>query len=352
MDTDTYKIDLLCLDQTGPYNGKMPNCSVIPQDTVWLHLMKFGKNLNLINNSITYLYKALNKISGIFTRKNLIQRKIKQLGEKLSDKYDVTVAYSEGIAAQIAVGIRCPNKLVWIHNDYSFDCARGDKGTSFENFNTIVCVSDATKKSFINTFPHLKDKTFTVYNIINDDFILGSSNEFIPTEYDNHNFNIISVGRICYQKNFTIIPEILCKIDKEIRNKIKWYIVGDGPENELNLLKDKIIDYNVSDCCILIGRKDNPYPYIKYANLFVLTSRYESYPTVINEALVLGTPILSIDIPPAHEMIDDSRIFSKDLLPDAIKNEFIGSTLQEKYARSYRNHNDTVLSKLYSLFKL
>lgn len=85
--------------------------------------------------------------------------------------------------------------------------------------------------------------------------------------------------------------------------QFKWYIVGDGEER--STVERAIARYNVSDCVILLGAKDNPFPYMKQADLFVLTSAWESYGMVVTEALILGTPVVAGDYPALHEILDD-----------------------------------------------
>lgn len=274
-----------------------------------------------------------------------MERRISLLAKSVSDKYDTVIAYSEGIAAQTAALIKCKKRLVWIHNDYAFDCARGDKGTDFKLFDKIICVSKATQLSFSKVFPSLTKRLATIYNIINSDFIIQSSQSFYPQEFDSQYYNIVSVGRISYQKNFNIIPEIIASLPNETRKKVRWYILGSGSSIETESLRSCISHNNVIDNCILLGARDNPYPYIKNANLFVLTSRYESYPTVINEALVLGTPIISIDIPPIHEMLDDNCIFSFDTISNAINKTINGLYSPVTVWDGVKNHNKDVLSQ-------
>ena len=322
IDNRRFEVDLLCLHQDGPYEGQMRNCHVIEQDAILYHLLSFSKDLSPISDFKTICYKLIDRCFSAVTNKSWLNRRIEFICDKLSGKYDVVVAYSEGIAAQIASKISCKKRIVWIHNDYAYECARGDKGTSFECFDKIVCVSHATHRSFENIFPELKAKICTIYNVINDEFICRSATCGDANEIIDRYYNIISVGRVCYQKNFIIIPEIISSLPESIRHQIRWYICGSGPEEEVEALKSKIYELGVSDACILLGAKDNPYPYIAKADLFVLTSVYESYPTVINEALVLGTPVISVDIPPVHEMLTDDKIFPLESMATAIANEF------------------------------
>ena len=204
----------------------MQNCNVLPRIKSFEYLLTFTKSLNPIKHPLTVVYKLAEKVLSYLFGFNLLNYHIAKIGKQLSGKYDTVIAYSEGIAAQITIKIQTPCKIVWIHNDYGFECARGDKGTSFDEFSHIVCVSDATKQSFIAKYPQYAGKTITIYNIINDGFITESSTEFKAAEFSSNDFNIISIGRICYQKNFDIIPSIFSKLPKEIQATSKWYIIG------------------------------------------------------------------------------------------------------------------------------
>ena len=308
IDLKGISIDVCCLHQDGPYKDKLPNCTILPQDKALLHLLSFSKGNKNIK---TIFYKIIDRGLRQVSSKGLINKRLDNIAKKLSNKYNAVIAYSEGIAAQLAEKISTPKRFVWIHNDYAFDCARGDVGTSFENFNKIITVSKATQESFNKVLPQFSDKTLTIYNFINQIYIEKSADAYIPDEFSPDFFNIVSVGRICYQKNFIAIPRIISELSPEIRSKIRWYIIGGGPKEEVSLLKEEIKKRKVDDNIILLGSIDNPYPYLKRADLFVLTSNYESYPTVINEALVLETPILAADIPPVHEMLKDEQCISE-----------------------------------------
>lgn len=134
--------------------------------------------------------------------------------------------------------------------------------------------------------------------------------------------------------------------------QFKWYIIGNGPKEEVQLVIDNITKYNVENEVILLGERDNPYNYLKHSDLFVLTSLYESYPTVINEARVLGVPIVSVNIPPAYEMLNDHEAIITPL-------ENIASAIQELYHNKglynslksvpFNNKNAEILNAFYQL---
>lgn len=348
-DSREYKIDLLCLHQGGPYKGKMKNCVVLPQDKYLFHLLTFTDNINWRKNIKTFTLKSVNKLLGIITTIDLIHRRLNIIAKSLCNRYDCVVAYNEGIAAHVAQRISTPKKIVWIHNDYQFECARNNEGTDFGKFDNIISVSEASKISFNNTLPNYADKTSTIYNFINDAFIKESAKEAKPDIFDDRFFNIISVGRISYQKNFTIIPKILSQIPQDKRKNIRWYILGAGSVAATNNLKQEISKYDVSDSCILLGQKNNPYIYIKHADLFALTSVYESYPTVINEAKVLECPILSVDIPPAYEMLPKHCIAPLGEFPSKIV-DLMNNNSNNICKIDTTKHNRDVSEKLRKLF--
>ena len=150
----------------------------------------------------------------------------------------------------------------------------------------------------------MADNTTTIYNLINyQDIKLSAKEKIEDVNFTNDCFSIMSIGRISYQKQFTIIPDIAKQIADKF--KFKWYIIGDGPER-CNLER-KIKEYDLVETVILLGKQDNPYKYLAKVDLYALTSIYESYPTVINEALVLNIPIISNNIPSIHEMIDGTQ---------------------------------------------
>lgn len=346
LDTSKYDVDLLCMHQLGPYNGKMPNCNVLKQDNILYHLLQFRKDYN--NNPITYFYKLINSIFYKLTKKNLITIQLQKIAKRLSYKYDTVVAYSGGISSELAQFINGAKRIIWIHNDYAFEPARDDQKTDFSKFDKIVCVSESAKKSFKKIYPNFVDKTVSIYNLINDQFIRESSNENINDPFDKNFFNIISVGRICWQKNFKVIPTIIGSMPQDIRNHIRWYIIGNGSDIATSELFNEIKKYHVEKQCIPIGPKSNPYPYIKSANLYVLTSIHESFCLVIHESLALGTPVISVPIPVVAELLGNDIIHSIEDMSDAIIH-YIKNESLFYIPKDYNSHNRQVLNRIESI---
>lgn len=204
---------------------------------------------------------------------------------------------------------------MWVHNDYRYDAQAGG-GTDFSLFDRIVCVSECTRKSFVEVLPRFAEKTMTLHNVMNLEFIREQAREPIEDgAFLTDKPVVLSIGRVCYQKNFVVIPKVASELAKVM--DFRWYILGSGPEAEVKLVRDEIEKWGVGDKVILLGPCNNPYKYLAKASVFVMTSNYESYPTVINEALILNVPVVSNDIPSAHEMLTTGKASDIENLADA-----------------------------------
>ncbi|MDE6766970.1 MAG: glycosyltransferase, partial [Eubacterium sp.] len=108
------------------------------------------------------------------------------------------------------------------------------------------------------------------------------------------------IGRFCDAKNFDNVPEI-ASIIKAKNIDFKWYIIGFG--NDELLIKSKIKEFKMEDTVIILGKKDNPYPYIKACDIYVQPSRYEGKAVTVCEALILNKPVVITAYPTANSQI-------------------------------------------------
>ncbi|MEH6892453.1 glycosyltransferase [Bacillus sp. JJ864] len=115
---------------------------------------------------------------------------------------------------------------------------------------------------------------------------------------------ILTVGRITSQKGQDIIPHILMKLKSKGYN-IRWYCIGDG-ESRLKL-GSMIKKYDLAEYLVLLGTKNNPYPYIKQCDIYVQPSRHEGYCISLAEARALNKPIVTTDFVGAREQIENGQ---------------------------------------------
>ena len=223
----------------------------------------------------------------------------------------------------------------------------------------IVSVSDSCKEAFDNKYPNLKNKSIVIENILTKDFVINQSNEInVNSEMKllKEGVNICSIGRFSEQKNFDNIPNICRKII-ESGYKVKWYIIGYGSEEEK--IRKKIKKENMMDNVIILGKKENPYPYIKACDIYIQPSRYEGKAVTVREAQMLNKPVIITNFLTAKSQLEDG--FDGIIVPmdnekcaegiiSLIKNERLRDELIEN-TKLVDYSNSKEIYKIYKLIK-
>ena len=192
---------------------------------------------------------------------------------------------------------RNTKKIAWIHNDiskvYGNDLKAKLKLTIdkriYNKYEKLIFVSKDNKEVFDIRYPNMKPTEEVIYNYIDSQKVIEKAKEKIDFSFDNKQMNFLTVARLVEQKGI----DRLIRIHKElIANHFnnKFYIIGDGPEREK--LEKLIKDEHLQETFFLLGAKENPYPYIKQANMFCLLSKFEGYGMVLEEAKILNKPII------------------------------------------------------------
>jgi glycosyltransferase involved in cell wall biosynthesis len=196
----------------------------------------------------------------------------------------------------------------------------------------IVFVSEVAKDSFNQLFSirqNIRQKV--IYNPIDTVEIMRQSMEF---DVIKNKFIVLGVGRLSEQKRFDRFIDV-AKILSDKKLDMEFWILGMGML-EANL-KEKVNQLNLKDSVVFKGFVDNPYPYIKSADVFLLTSDAEGYPTVVCESLVLGKPIVMTEVSGARELLGNSEygIITKDMVPETIATEIEKLYLDKNLYHSY-----------------
>lgn len=192
----------------------------------------------------------------------------------------------------VAKKVRAKKKIAWIHTDYSrVQVNISSELTMWNAYDYIVSISQSVSKSFLQVFPSLTSKILLIENILPYSLILDQSREHLIVQKDKY-IHLLSVGRYCTAKNFDNIPDICSRLIQQ-GFKIRWYIIGFGGDEPL--IQQKISDAHMQDHVILLGKKANPYPYIKACDLYVQPSRYEGKCVSVIEAQILAKPVVITD---------------------------------------------------------
>jgi hypothetical protein len=191
----------------------------------------------------------------------------------------------------------------WIHTDYtalSFD--RTAELVMWEGYDVICGVSEQASKSFQTAFPELEGKVQTVENILPKELICKQAEESQNDMPSKGSLALLSVGRFCDAKNFDNVPDICCRLVADGLD-VKWYLIGYGGDEPL--IRQKIDDAGMQERVIILGKKDNPYPYMRACDLYVQPSRYEGKAVTVREAQLLGKPVIITDYATSGSQLED-----------------------------------------------
>ena len=277
---------------------------------------------------------------------------------KMDKEYDVAISYLWPHYF-IAEKVKAKSKIAWIHTDYSTIETDIDMDLRMWNkFDYIMAVSEECKNVFLKKYPSLKDKIKVIENITSPEFIRKMAEEDIEEKIKNDNsFKLVSVARLSYAKGIDNAVRALKILHDRGLTNIKWYVVGYGGDEDI--IKNLIKENKLEDSFILLGKKINPYPYIKMADIYVQPSRYEGKAVTVVEAQILGKPIIITNYATADSQIRkdiDGYIceLSVEGIADGVEKLYKSKWIKENLAYRCRNSNyknNYELEKLYLLFK-
>ncbi len=352
LDKTKYDITVLCMTGIGSMKNMYNDIKQIPTSLTLSSLThtswKYEKNI------FKKLYSGIiRKISKkIKIKENILKKQARKI---TSLNFDTVIACQEAICTEFVSYIECNNKIAWVRCDYSRYIKNKNiiiEEQTYSRYNTIVCVSNLTSKGFKVVYPQYAEKTIAINNPQSEEYIINQSfNNDNDTSFIKRGFTIISIGRIDQIKRFTKIPSIASFL---ISNNIdfKWYIIGDGSEEEKEQIKQNIIKENVEEHVVCLGLKTNPHYYIKNADLLVSLSISEACPRVINEAKILHVPVVCTNFDTAKEYIDNMKngIISpideiKYSILEILQNDKLKNNIKANISKFHFDNND-IMSKI------
>ena len=315
--SDDYDIDLFMYYPEGPLKNRVPNNVTLLKPS-W-SVQALGMTLKQCLRYGSLKQKVFRVFATVWTKlfTNDLPISIAVWHQKFLGEYDVVVAYHHEVgiktvtAGFIKVMLGCAKakkSISWIHNDSASYQIKADEQNNekwYKNVDQIVAVSEAVKKSFILVHPLLADKTTTLGNFLSAKTIVKKSNEIPKILFSGADFYCFSASRLVQIKGIERAIEAIADILKN-NKRIKWYIAGDGP-NRASIEKT-IEDNGVKDYVVLMGQVSNPYPYMRVADMLMVTSYFEAAPMVYSEAKIIGTPVFSTMLSSTTEMLDDDNI--------------------------------------------
>lgn len=217
--------------------------------------------------------------------------------------YDLAVNLC-GMQNVVLDKVKAKKKVAWIHTDYSkVDTDRNVDLSMWSRFDTIISISDDVSRTFCEVFPSLSPKLTIIENILSPEFVrMRATSTELPGDMKREGNEIIllSVGRYSPAKNYENIPFILKKIIEKGVSNIRWYIIGYGDDS---LIRHNIAKTGMENHVILLGKRENPYPYIESCDIYVQPSRFEGKSVTVREAQILGKPVIVTNYPTARSQI-------------------------------------------------
>ena len=290
IDLNKYNIELLLEEKKGIFLDQINNNIVVRE-------LKVSNNKNvLLRKSYNYLSKLIYKIFNYH-------------------KYDFSCCYAtySYSSSKIAL-ISSLNNAFYVHNDYRTiyqddnDFYKFFNSRGINNYKNIIFVSNENRKGFIEKYDYLKDKCLVFNNFIDTDEIIKLSKEKIKETKPKNNKLFMFIGRLD-DKAKKVSRQI--NLINELDNTKLW-IIGDGPDKDKYIKEVK--DLKLTDKILFLGRKKNPYPYMRLADYIILTSDFEGFPVTYLEAITLNKNIITT-FPTSDDVVDINKygyVISKD----------------------------------------
>ena len=318
------EVTLIMSTSAGELNSQIPagvRVVVIPYQRLRSLIHKYKESRSRIKSLVTIIWTTwLGRVLRRWVKNNVYIAK--RIGFILNETFDCAVAYhgmNVDHLTRTLYNVKAARKIAWIHGDHPFVGKHlKDIKDLYGKFDGIFFASDICKSKFLRDFPDLGVQTCTSYCMLDTDEIKAKALETKTIEFSTEYINILTVGRLSPEKGQDMIPDVLKILN---RSDVRWYLVGDGPDRKrIELLKNN----NNAVHMILLGSKNNPYPYIRECDIYVQPSYSEAYSLTAFEAGTLGKPIVITDVAGATELLapgKDAMVVSStaDAIASAVK---------------------------------
>ena len=251
-------------------------------------------------------------------------------------EYDLAVAYLEGGATYyVADRVRAKKKAAFVHIDYAqagygkaldLDC--------YQRMDHIFTVSNEVKEHFLEVYPSYENKVSVFPNLVDQKRVCRLAEEGEGFSDAFHGVRILTVGRLTEQKRYDVAIDAMALLKKTSPVPVRWYVLGEGALREQ--LERQIQKLGLEKEFHLLGVKANPFPYYRECDLYVHATGYEGKSIAIQEAQILGKPILATDCSGNREQIEpdvDGRLCRLD--SQSVSNEILWMIAHPDRCKAY-----------------
>lgn len=309
IDLKKYEVDLMMFKKGEDFEKHIPKGIKVLEPPKYYKFI-YDKQINLnfydkVRFNLCRVKTGVNlRVNKKIQSEQILYKNQNKVFEKLNKTYDVAIAYSQGLPTYfVADKVEATKKIAWINCDYATTGYDKDLDELFyDKFDKIVAVSETIKKSILEIKPKYKEKIEVILDIVNPILIESMADEKVVFEDKSH-INILTVARlVIHHKGY----DVAIKAAKSLKDNgynFRWYVVGEGEHRkEIELLiKENSLENNF----ILLGKKENPYPYMKNCDIYVQPSRKEGFGLTVVEAKILKKPIVATNFNTAKELINN-----------------------------------------------
>lgn len=321
LDTEKYDISLFVLTGQGELRRELPenvrllnknykDVSVLTKEgrrRLMLSVLKAGIGKGLFFRRAPYLIKIIRNMrrNGKILLDKLFWRLLADGAPRINEEYDLAVAYLEGGATYYtAEHIKAKKKAAFVHIDYKKAGYNRDLDLNcYDKFDRIFTVSDEVREHFLRVYPEYEEKTSVFHNLLNQERIKKMAEDGEGFNDGFEGVRLLTVGRLTRQKRYDIAIEVMKLLKEKSSIPIRWYVLGEGELHKE--LEQQIKDYGLQNDFILMGVKENPYPYYKGCDFYVHATEYEGKSIAVQEAQTLGKAILATDCSGNREQIEN-----------------------------------------------
>ncbi|MDR3587304.1 MAG: glycosyltransferase [Desulfosporosinus sp.] len=309
---DTYEVTIFVFSHSGEYKNRISPDATVIEASPLLRLLGMSQAQTKDMGYRYYYIRAVLALYAKIVSNHLAIRLLLLTQEKLTG-FDIAISFLHNAGEKSLYGgcnefvlrrVKAKEKMTFLHCDFSNyggDTLKNRK--TYRQFDKIATVSEGCQQSFCEAVPELAAKTQCVINCHDYGDYISQANDN-PIEYPESRLNIVTIARLSPEKGILRAVDVINRLAKEGR-LVRWHIVGDGVQRKE--IENSIDQCKASEHIILYGNQENPYRYLKNADLLFLPSFHEAAPMVFDEAKCLGIPIMTTHTTSAKEMVAEGK---------------------------------------------
>ena len=313
LDPARVEVDLFLFEQGGELQQEIPNwISILPENRITramiLELRYYFKDIIRAKKPAAAAHRL--EISLRAGLRNKLHCKpcfswaaVSRYIDTIPGHYDVAIGFLEGFTDYFILDKVCADcKVGWIHTDFSKRALLPEDIEYYCRFDRIATITEACKKAFEAAVPGTEGRVFVVENLVLPEDVLSKAMETVSISWDPSKKHLITIGRLEEVKGIDLAIRA-CRILRDQDVPVCWHVFGEGSKKEQ--LTKLIEELQLRDCFILEGSVSNPLPYAMAADVFVQPSRQEGKSIALDEAKILGKPIVVTNYPSVEDQVEN-----------------------------------------------